>query len=105
MQQFKQGDTVRTKSGGPVMTVDGYTPEGEVTCTYWDKSKRLQDKFVEETLQAALDIGMPELTGYDVARQVRQEQTPGPYLVALTGWGTDKDRADAKAAGFDAHLT
>jgi uncharacterized protein YodC (DUF2158 family) len=53
MQQFKQGDTVRTKSGGPVMAVDGYTPEGEVICTYWDKSKRLQEKFVEETLQAA----------------------------------------------------
>jgi CheY-like chemotaxis protein len=54
---------------------------------------------------AILDIGMPGLNGYDVARQVRQEQTPGPYLIAVTGWGTDKDRADAKAAGFDAHLT
>jgi len=54
---------------------------------------------------AILDIGMPELTGYDVAKHVREEQTPGPYLVAVTGWGTEQDRADAFAAGFNAHLT
>jgi CheY-like chemotaxis protein len=54
---------------------------------------------------AILDIGMPELTGYEVAQQIRKELHPSPYLVAVTGWGTDKDRADAKAAGFDAHLT
>ena len=54
---------------------------------------------------AILDIGMPELYGYEVAKQVRKELIPGPYLVAVTGWGTEQDRADAIAAGFDAHLT
>ena len=54
---------------------------------------------------AILDIGMPELTGYDVAKKVREELNPAPYLVALTGWGTEQDRADASAAGFDAHFT
>jgi len=54
---------------------------------------------------AFLDIGMPRLTGYEVAKQIRTELTPGPYLVAVTGWGTEQDRADAISAGFDAHLT
>jgi uncharacterized protein YodC (DUF2158 family) len=52
MPQFKQGDAVRTKgSGGPNMTVDGYTATGEVICTYWIKSKRQQEHFVEATLE------------------------------------------------------
>jgi uncharacterized protein YodC (DUF2158 family) len=51
MPQFKQGDTVRTKDGGPVMTVDAYTPSGEVICTYWIKNSRKQDAFVEATLE------------------------------------------------------
>ncbi len=52
MPQFKQGDTVRTKSGGPLMTVDAYTPSGEVICTFWIKDKRHQEHFVEATLEA-----------------------------------------------------
>ena len=53
-----------------------------------------------------LDIGMPGLNGYEVARALRA--TPGmqeTVLVALTGWGTDDDRSRASAAGFDHHLT
>jgi uncharacterized protein YodC (DUF2158 family) len=56
MPQFKQGDTVRTKSGGPLMNVDGYTASGEVICTYWKKDSRKhdirqQEYFVEATLE------------------------------------------------------
>jgi len=52
-----------------------------------------------------LDIGMPKMNGYDVARRIR-EQPWGERirLVALTGWGQDKDRRSALDAGFDAHL-
>jgi len=53
-----------------------------------------------------LDIGMPGLNGYEVAKALRA--TPGmeqTILVALTGWGTDDDRSRASAAGFDHHLT
>ena len=52
MPLFKQGDAVRTKSGGgPNMTVDGYTASGEVICTFWVKQKRQQEHFVEATLE------------------------------------------------------
>ena len=50
MPQFKQGDTVRIKSGGPLMTVNGYTATGEVVCTYWFQNSRKQENFVEATL-------------------------------------------------------
>jgi PAS domain S-box-containing protein len=53
-----------------------------------------------------LDIGMPGMDGYEVARRLRK--TPGMervVLVALTGWGTEDDRLRAREAGFDQHLT
>lgn len=53
-----------------------------------------------------LDIGMPHLSGYEVARAIRA--TPwgvGIYLIAATGWGQEKDKKLAKEAGFDVHLT
>jgi PAS domain S-box-containing protein len=53
-----------------------------------------------------LDIGMPDISGYEVARRVRQEPWgEGVELIALTGWGQEKDRCEAKAAGFDHHFT
>jgi signal transduction histidine kinase/ActR/RegA family two-component response regulator len=55
---------------------------------------------------ALLDIGMPGLSGYEVARRIRQ----APWgrrivLVAVTGWGAADDRQRARDAGFDHHLT
>lgn len=53
-----------------------------------------------------LDIGMPGLNGYEVARHVRaQAWVRRPLLVAATGWGQQDDRRKASAAGFDVHLT
>jgi signal transduction histidine kinase/ActR/RegA family two-component response regulator len=52
-----------------------------------------------------IDIGLPGMNGYDVARAVREEAAlGGVVLVALTGYGTDEDRARSFAAGFDYHL-
>jgi uncharacterized protein YodC (DUF2158 family) len=62
MAQFKQGDAVRTKGGGgPNMTVDSYTPSGEVICTYWIKGRRQQDHFVEATLELVPSPSAPIL--------------------------------------------
>jgi signal transduction histidine kinase/ActR/RegA family two-component response regulator len=53
-----------------------------------------------------LDVGMPDLTGYEVARRIRQEAWGrGVLLLAVTGWGQDDDKEKAKAAGFDFHFT
>jgi PAS domain S-box-containing protein len=55
---------------------------------------------------AVLDIGMPELDGYEVARQVRQQSLGGAVmLIAVTGWGQESDKARALAAGFNHHFT
>lgn len=55
---------------------------------------------------ALLDIGLPGLNGYDLARRLRHdERTRNVRLIAVTGWGQDGDRARAREAGFDAHLT
>jgi PAS domain S-box-containing protein len=55
---------------------------------------------------ALLDIGMPILSGYEVARQVRQGSLGRTVtLVAVTGWGQDSDKARALAAGFNHHFT
>jgi len=53
-----------------------------------------------------LDIGMPGMSGYEVAQAVRREpRNDGVMLVALTGWGGAADRERTAEAGFDAHLT
>jgi len=55
---------------------------------------------------AIIDIGMPDLSGYEVAKELRRESWgTGICLIALTGWGQDDDRQRAKDAGFDRHMT
>jgi signal transduction histidine kinase/ActR/RegA family two-component response regulator len=52
-----------------------------------------------------LDIGLPDMDGYEVARRLRASPARGAYLVALTGYGQSEDEAAAYAAGFDRHMT
>ena len=52
-----------------------------------------------------LDIGLPDLTGYEVARRIRAEHKRPLRLIALTGWGQAEDRQKAHDAGFDEHWT
>jgi PAS domain S-box-containing protein len=53
-----------------------------------------------------LDIGMPKLNGYEVARRIRAQPWGAHVkLIALTGWGQSQDRKRAADAGFDHHLT
>ena len=51
-----------------------------------------------------LDIGMPGMDGFETARRLRAEHGPGPFLVALTGYGQSQDREETRAAGFNEHL-
>jgi CheY-like chemotaxis protein len=55
---------------------------------------------------AVIDIGLPLIDGYEVARRVRaQREGDRPLLIALTGYGGADVRAKAEAAGFDLHFT
>jgi len=55
---------------------------------------------------AVLDIAMPKLDGFDVARMIREQPWgKNMFLIALSGWGQQLDRQRTKDAGFDAHLT
>ena len=70
-----------------------------------------------EALQAAeqfdpqvvlLDLGLPRMNGYEVARKLRQSREHDQsrlLLVAISGYGREQDRAAAQEAGFDFHLT
>ncbi len=52
-----------------------------------------------------IDIGLPGLDGYSIARRLREAGPPGVLLVAITGYGQDGDRQRSREAGFDVHLT
>ena len=56
-----------------------------------------------------LDIGLPDLNGYAVARRLRAQEKElsrkPTLLVALTGWGSEDDKKKSLEAGFDLHLT
>jgi signal transduction histidine kinase/ActR/RegA family two-component response regulator len=53
---------------------------------------------------AIVDIGLPGIDGYEVARQVRRALGPAVTLIALSGYGQPEDRARARQAGFDLHI-
>ncbi|MDB4991587.1 MAG: histidine kinase [Myxococcaceae bacterium] len=52
-----------------------------------------------------VDIGLPGIDGYEVARQVRKIRGQDVYLIAITGYGQPEDRRRALDAGFDVHMT
>jgi CheY-like chemotaxis protein len=53
-----------------------------------------------------LDIGLPDMDGYKVARSLRADpRTRDVFIVAVTGYGRDEDRAKSEQAGIDLHMT
>ncbi|MFC0399598.1 response regulator [Paraburkholderia rhizosphaerae] len=78
---------------------------GHQVCVMYDGASALAaaPEFKPEVV--ILDIGLPDLDGYQVARALRaQPATAGALLIALTGYGQESDRQRTRAAGFDHHL-
>ena len=77
----------------------------EVRCVY-DGAAVISEAASFQPDVLLLDIGMPELSGYEVARYLRRRygEDSGMVLIAVTGWKKPSDRILAKLAGFDHHL-
>jgi len=89
------------ESLGTLLEMDGHATR---VCHDGESALALAAAFEPEVI--LLDIGLPDLDGFEVARRTRAlPNLAHPFLVAITGWGTDADVERARAAGFDAHLT
>ena len=78
---------------------------GFETAVAYDGDEALQVASALRPHAAILDIGMPRLSGDEVARRLRaSEQSRDMMLIALSGWGRDDDRRRTSEAGFDHHL-
>lgn len=99
-----------------VLVVDDYPDAAEISCTLIEMmghecrtavsgAQALDEARSFQPDIAILDIGLPDLSGYELARALRSDAAGRPlYLAAMTGWGQPEDRARAFAAGFDTHV-
>ncbi len=114
-QVERRGDLSRTKAR--VLVVDDnieaaeslallLTSLGMDVRTAWDGPSALAEHQKFGAQMIILDIGMPGMDGFEVARRIRAVPANASVkLVALTGWGQDSDRKACLASGFDHHLT
>jgi PAS domain S-box-containing protein len=104
-------------AGTKVLVVDDNVDAAETLATVLEMTGRVARTVHEGqlVLQAArefepdiilLDIGLPGMSGYEVARQLRADtRFSRTLLIAITGWGSFDDRRRSSEAGFDEHLT
>jgi signal transduction histidine kinase/ActR/RegA family two-component response regulator len=79
--------------------------EGHIVSVEYDGKSALKRARIETPKIFLLDIGLPDMDGYELACRLRSiPETAQAVLIALTGYGQAQDRARSKAAGFDYHL-
>lgn len=79
---------------------------GHTVCTATDGRSALEVAVHFCPQVSVLDIGMPQMTGHEVARSLRRlPRGREMLLIAVSGWGERADKALAREAGFDYHLT
>jgi signal transduction histidine kinase/BarA-like signal transduction histidine kinase len=79
---------------------------GHEVATAHDGTRALDHARLHRPDIVLLDIGMPEMDGYEVAKRIRGDLgLADALLIALTGYGEDRDRRLAREAGFDQHVT
>lgn len=82
------------------------TYAGHEVGTVYDGTAALESAAANPPQAVLLDIGLPKLNGYEVARRLREQPGGGDMLiVAMTGWGQADDKNRSLEAGCDAHLT
>lgn len=77
---------------------------GHEVRTFYDGPSALEAAAEFDPDIALLDIGLPKMSGYEVAGRLRQSAKGSMILVAFTGYGQDEDRRRVREAGFDYHL-
>ena len=78
---------------------------GHQTQVFYEPTRALQDGEGFEPTVALVDVGLPGMSGYELARRLRQDWSHQvPRLVAVTGYGQPSDVARSESAGFDQHL-
>jgi CheY-like chemotaxis protein len=78
---------------------------GHVVHTAYDGQSALEAARLNAPDVVMLDIGMPRMDGFEVARRIRNHPAlKDVFLVALTGYGQDEDRRQSQESGFNAHL-
>jgi len=114
---LEQPSVVARDDGKRILVVDDNEDAAELltlslqqlgyrTATAFDGASALTRAEEFQPQIAILDIGLPGMTGYELARSMRQAQHSAQLsLIALTGWGSPEDRRKALEAGFDLHLT
>jgi DNA-binding response OmpR family regulator len=78
---------------------------GEDVRIAYDGAKALEVEREFKPDVVLLDIGLPALSGYDVAERIREKRRDKVLIVAITGWGQEKDLRRAEDAGIDHHFT
>ncbi|MFL6673391.1 MAG: PAS domain S-box protein [Massilia sp.] len=80
--------------------------KGAQVATAYDGRSGLAAVAANRPDAVVLDIGMPGMDGYEVARRIREDlRLPSVRIIALTGWGQQADRQASRNSGFDHHLT
>jgi CheY-like chemotaxis protein len=116
-QEPVEGEKFRTGPKRRILVVDDNRDEadsmammlrmmGHETNTAYDGLEAVQATAAFRPDVVLLDIGLPKMNGYEVARHIRKQPWGnGMALIALTGWGQEDDNRRALEAGFDHHLT
>ncbi len=77
---------------------------GHKTCVVHDGAQALLAFAHFQPEIVLLDLGLPSINGYEVARRLRAQGAKDVRIIAITGWGQPEDRQQSAAAGFDLHL-
>jgi two-component system, chemotaxis family, CheB/CheR fusion protein len=98
-----------------VLVVDDYPGAAEVACVLLrllgheplpavNGTQALERAATFEPDVIVLDLGLPDVSGYDVARELRLRTGKRPFIAAMTGWCGPDDRVRSLAAGIDMHV-